>query len=309
MTQCTARLLFPLMLLLSLNATAVPGATADDASNDVRSNEPSRNTAAGPSALGSVTSGQFDSAVGWNALSANTDGSYNTAFGAAVLRANTDGSYNTGVGAGALTQNTGQDNTAIGFSALAYNLGGSLNTAMGKNALASNNAGNRNTAVGYGALFLGAASDNTAVGYNALYGNLHGSNNIAVGFEAGNNVTGSDNIHIGNAGLEGDHSTIRIGTDGKQTAAYIAGINGTPITGSAVYISSSGQLGVLASSAGVRFDEVAPLLMKEVRRQSQMIAAQGALIASQAKRLELMRQQLVEIRKITTGIQDGKPHQ
>jgi len=41
---------------------------------------------------------------------------------------------------------------------------------------------------------------------------------------------------------------IRIGTENTQTAAYIAGISGAQVTGAAVYVTSSGRLGVQASS-------------------------------------------------------------
>ncbi len=39
---------------------------------------------------------------------------------------------------------------------------------------------------------------------------------------------------------------IRIGAAGSQTATYIAGIANTQVTGSAVYVTSAGQLGVLS---------------------------------------------------------------
>jgi len=71
---------------------------------------------------------------------------------------------------------------------------------------------------------------------------------VALGNSAGYNVTGSFNIEIGSAGESADHNVIRIGTPGTQTAAYIAGISTTHLTGAAVYVNSSGQLGVLASS-------------------------------------------------------------
>jgi hypothetical protein len=43
-----------------------------------------------------------------------------------------------------------------------------------------------------------------------------------------------------------ESGTIRIGA--AQTVTYIAGISGTPVTGSAVIVSSTGQLGVTVSS-------------------------------------------------------------
>ena len=41
---------------------------------------------------------------------------------------------------------------------------------------------------------------------------------------------------------------IRIGTKGTHKGAYIVGIESTTVTGSAVYVTAAGELGVLASS-------------------------------------------------------------
>jgi len=92
-------------------------------------------------------------------------------------------------------------------------------------------------------------------GFSALDANTTGNGNIALGSLAGASLTtGSNNIDIGNAGLAGESSTIRLGTIGTQTATFIAGISGVPIGGGVpVAINSSGQLGVRASSA--RFKE------------------------------------------------------
>ena len=90
-----------------------------------------------------------------------------------------------------------------------------------------------------------------------------------MGDSAGANLTtGSDNIDIGNNGVAGEGNTIRIGTSGTQTATFIAGIRGTPITGAvAVGVNSSGQLGVRPSSA--RFKEA----IKPIGRASEAILA------------------------------------
>src|SRR5207244_3716758 len=67
-------------------------------------------------------------------------------------------------------------------------------------------------------------------------------------------TTGDNNIDIANGGVAGESNTIRIGTQGTQTATFIAGIRGVPITGgTAVGVNSNGQLGQRASSA--RFKE------------------------------------------------------
>jgi len=72
-----------------------------------------------------------------------------------------------------------------------------------------------------------------------------------LGYAGGFNLTtGSNNIDIGNLGVAGDSATIRIGTQGTQTATFIAGISGATASGGvAVYVNSSGQLGTLTSSA------------------------------------------------------------
>jgi hypothetical protein len=59
---------------------------------------------------------------------------------------------------------------------------------------------------------------------SALWNNSTGGNNIALGFYSGINLTaGNNNIDIGNAGVAGEANTIRIGTQGTQTATYLVG--------------------------------------------------------------------------------------
>jgi hypothetical protein len=144
----------------------------------------------------------------------------------------------------------GIENTASGVNALYSNTNGNGNTAEGVNSLESNSTGSNNTASGLEALHANTLGHgNTAVGANALHSNTTGSNNIGVGSSAGLHVTtGNNNIHLGSAGAAGDSGKIRIGTQGTQTATYIAGISGTHVTGAAVYVTSTGQLGVQASS-------------------------------------------------------------
>jgi hypothetical protein len=98
-------------------------------------------------------------------------------------------------------------------------------------------------------------NSNTAAGMEALFDNSTGGNNIAVGFRAGFNLTtGSDNIDIGNNGVAGDSGTIRIGTQGTHTKAFVGGIFGSMVTGDAVVVSNSGQLGIVVSSARYKRD-------------------------------------------------------
>src|SRR5206468_5315661 len=94
-------------------------------------------------------------------------------------------------------------------------------------------------------------NNNTAVGQNALLITRSGSFNIALGSNAGSNLTsGSDNIDIFDRGVAGEANTIRIGSQGTQTATYIAGISGTTVpTGVPVVVDSSGHIGTTTSSA------------------------------------------------------------
>ena len=230
------------------------------------------NTAVGAGALLLNTTGDGNTANGALALLQNTEGRGNTAVGGQALFSNTAGQGNTAVGARALLNNTtpGMEdesslNTAIGLDALGSNTTGGFNTAVGGGtnggpagdaALGSNTTGRNNTAVGgaggsnNGALgFNTTGSGNTAIGQGALNSNTTGKFNIAVGLQAGSNLTtGDSNIDIGNNGVADESNTIRIGTSGEQTAAFIAGISGTAVVGDTVVVDANGQLGTMMSS-------------------------------------------------------------
>src|SRR5437660_668152 len=219
---------------------------------------PNANTAEGTGALNNLNTnnGGGNTAIGDFALQALTAGSNNTAVGAEALFGNT-GEFNTAVGANALQNNTSADfNTAVGDFALLSNTSGGGNTAIGASALQNNTTGSANTATGVRPLANNTASGNTAQGNTALNKNTTGSNNTALGFLAGQNLTtGSNNIDIGAnvPGVAGEANTIRIGKQGTQKSTFIAGIFGTPVTGSTVVVNSTGKLGVVSSSA--RFKE------------------------------------------------------
>jgi hypothetical protein len=183
----------------------------------------------------------------------NDTGSFNTAIGFKALFSNTTGDDNTATGAGALLSSVGAQNTANGSQALLSDTTGSENTADGFQALSATTTGASNTGIGRQALVSNTTGDdNTAIGRDALVGNTTGSHNIAVGIGAGLSLTtGDNNIDIGNAGGGGEANTIRIGN--SQTGTFIAGITGVPVTGTAVVVSSFGQLGVAPSSQ--RFKE------------------------------------------------------
>jgi hypothetical protein len=268
-------------------------------------------------------------------MQSNTTGSNNSAYGTNALSANTTGNYNVSSGFESLFVNsTGDYNTASGYQALYFNSTGYRNEASGAWALQFNTTGHDNTASGQGAL-------------NSL---TTGAYNIGLGENAGYNVTtGNSNIEIGTEGITADNRTIRIGDPATHLATYIAGISGAKVTGAAVYVTSSGQLGVLASSEryktaiasmgpsseklqqlrpvtfhlktdrqrttqygliaeevakvypelvirddagkieGVRYEELAPMLLNEVQQQQREIAAQGARLRDIERQLAGMK--------------------
>ncbi len=326
------------------------------------------NTASGYQALYSNTTGSDNTAVGDAALYSNLAGIQNTASGSYALWLNTSGNYNTAAGKNALGSNTsGSNNTADGLNALLHNTSGGSNTAAGENALfgapitafnPDGATGSNNTGVGTNALYLySTGSNNTALGDAALYSNTTGSGNIAVGYESGMNLTtGSDSIEIGNVGAAGDNKVIKIGTEGTQKKAYIAGIfSNTAVSGLAVVIGSNGELGAVSSSErfktdiepmganterlhqlrpitfhykadpqgtlrygliaeevakvypelvvrdqkgridGVRYDELAPMLLNEVQKQQRINAAQADQNNAQAAKIASLEHQLAGI--------------
>ncbi len=209
-------------------------------------------TANGAYALASNTTGSLNTAIGTNAMFSNTSGYANTAAGVAALYNNTTGAANTATGVGALYYNTtGVTNTATGQWALYSNTTGGDNTATGINALYYNTSGFMNTATGTGSLGSNTTGlGNTATGESALESNTSGGFNIAMGVSAGGNLTtGSNNIDIGNPGVAGESSAIRIGQG--QTSTFIAGIRDVTLANSLpVVIDPNGQLGTTTSLTG-----------------------------------------------------------
>ena len=293
-----------------------------------------------------------NTAMGSNALlniNLSESACHNTASGQDALYSDTSGSYNTATGFSSLYLNTtGDNNTAAGYQSLYYNSTGSNNTASGYQALNANTTGSNNTAVGAGALNSGTT----------------GNNNIAVGYEAGYNLkTGINNIEIGNQGLAADYNMIKIGVEGLQAKTFIAGIYETSVSGNAVMVNSSGQLGVVVSSErfktdivpmgsrsaklqalrpvefhlktdphgavqygliaeevvkvypelvirdrtgridGVRYDELAPMLLNEMQEQQRVVAAQSAMIAAQDQRAAAQDTKVAQLQEQLAGIQ------
>ena len=115
---------------------------------------------------------------------------------------------------------------------------------------------------------------NVAMGVNALHQNSTGSSNLALGTGAGYSLTtGSNNIDIANTGVAGDAGTIRIGTQGTHTAAFLAGVSGVTIPGptKTVVVNAGGQLGTAPPGTAAS--------LSQVRRQQAQIDQLKAEVA------------------------------
>jgi len=147
-------------------------------------------------------------------------------------------------------------NVFLGFDCATSLVSGTFNVAIGDAAFASciSNC-NQNTAIGDSALeSLGNNQDNnTAIGCNSLKNLISGSDNSALGSDSGLSYNGAEsfNIVIGNAGVNGESGVTRIGTNGNQTACFIAGIDGVNVGSVArVVTEASDQLGTATITAG-----------------------------------------------------------
>lgn len=301
--------------------TALPGLNTADGENALFSITTGvANTAIGFYSLFSNTDGTFNTAIGAATLVFNVgdqttgEGIENTAVGTAALLLNSTGASNTAVGSFALeTNNTGRDNTAVGRQALLSNANGSGNTANGHQALLSNIDGNSNTAFGRVALtnhttgsFNTAIGNqalqadttgtrNTAVGSVALGVNTAGNDNTAVGRHAGDVITGSGNVCIGE-GVAGEA--------GVDNSTYIRNVNMTE----------------QAPDAGVAFVTVRlsdnrighqPTMMRNASSELQKtlgelksrVARQEAIINQQQKAMEAL---VAQVQKVSAQIELNK---
>jgi hypothetical protein len=184
-------------------------------------------------------------------------GTNNTFIGTSSGNFTLSNTDNTGVGYNTFHALTSANtSTAVGSGALAAATSGGANTAVGKGALASVTTTGSNSALGYNSLNLCTGGNNSAMGNLSLSALVGGSYNSCMGDSAGINYTGSEssNICINSPGTLGESNVMRIGSGtgtGTQqlNAAFISGITGITVTGAAVLVSTSDQLGVAVSSS------------------------------------------------------------
>jgi hypothetical protein len=213
-----------------------------------------------------LSSGSISISGGTLALPATTSSpaaGYMTIGGTNFLSAPPGSNTYVGLGAGLIQSGISSTeplrNTAFGFQALsALTAHNSItdNTAVGYEAgHALTTANVKSTALGSSAMAAATGNSCTALGYSALAGANTGSNNTIIGATAGSNYVNAEasNILINSPGTASESNVCRIGSGtgtGTQqlNAAFISGIQTIGITGTAVLVSSSDQLGVAVSS-------------------------------------------------------------
>ena len=143
-----------------------------------------RNTLYGFDTGTAITTADRTTAVGYHALKTVSTNNNNSAFGDSSLR-----------------ETTGQRNNAFGNSAGIEVTSGSDNCFFGSESGAYCGSSTRNTGVGNDSLYRvglgGEGNRNTGVGYKALYDVRAGDENTSLGYQAGDNINGSNNIVIG----------------------------------------------------------------------------------------------------------------
>lgn len=159
------------------------------------------------------------------------------------------GSVSVGIGAGPVG---GLWNTYLGNGAGGQQPASNVvsnNTFVGKLAGGGATSGFNNSFFGANAGSGTTGTGNTFLGYAAGSGVTTGSSNTIIGSFAGavyGPLTGSQNVYLGVSinPPPNESNTIRIGLNGSQSAAYLAGVyGGSTSSGVPVYVDANGRLG------------------------------------------------------------------
>ena len=275
------------------------------------------NTASGGQALYYNTTGSYNTASGQYALLSNTTGTFNTASGFEALYSNRTGSENTAAGSGAIYYNiNGHYNTAAGFGALYYNRYGRSNTAAGYWAL-KNTSGNTNIAVGYqaglnlttgdnnidigsqgvaaesGVIRIGTITDTTS-SQNATYIAGIYNTSVAGGLEVVVNSNGQLGTVSSSERFKTDIESMDVNTAKLQQLRPVTFHYKTDSQGVLRYGLIAEEVAKVYPELvvrdkhgridGVRYDELAPMLLNEVQKQEKKIDAQEKVNANRPPR-------------------------
>jgi hypothetical protein len=282
------------------------------------------NDSSGTLALVSNTTGTKNAAVGYEALYSNTTGGGNNAQGYQAMFSNTTGSNNSGIGSGALySSTTGIGNNAVGLTALVGLTTGNRNTAVGNNAGLNLGTGSYNTYIGWGvngSTGVSVPSENyvTRIGVTYHDNTVAGSPTTYISGIASVPVTGGAPVYVtttGQLGING--SSERFKTDITALGASTDKLSQLRPVSFHVKSDPTGsvQYGLIAEEVdkvypelvmrdgdgkiiGVRYDELAPMLLNEVQKQRVMIEAlrvQAQRSETQAADIGALQHQVAEL--------------
>jgi hypothetical protein len=266
--------------------------------------EGSYNTASGANALYSDTIGSNNSASGYEALYLNTTGGSNTASGYQALHNNSDGSYNTASGHLALYSNTsGTYNIGIGFHGGYFVTKGSNNIDIGSPGVAGDS----------GMIRIGTISSSNVSTQSATY--IAGISGTTV---SGAYVCVSINGQLGtNATSCGTPSSRRYKEDIQPMADLSERLlKLRPVTFRYKKPDAEGhksiQYGLIAEEVAdvlpelvvfnkdgqpdaVMYQVLTPMLLNEMQKQQQTIAAQNAKIGQLQQQFATLQAALVKL--------------
>lgn len=286
------------------------------------------NTASGYAALGSNKSGSNNTASGYDALQSNVSGSNNTASGYGALGSNSTGTYNTASGYEALYGDTGGvQNTAVGADTLLDNKNGEFNTAVGVGALKKSANGKYNVGLGWDAgSALTGGSNNVEIGSPGVAADSGviriGTITNTTSTQSAAYIAGIYGVKTGTAGMavvidsSGQLGTVSSSIRYKEDIQSLANegerlLKLRPVSFRYKKADALGekpiQYGLIAEEVakvypelvvrnratgridGVRYDELAPILLKQVQRQTTDIRD--------------LRQQIAELKAINQATQ------
>lgn len=304
-------------------------------------------TASGYDALLSNTTGFSNTAAGYEALRSNTVGTNNTAIGVSALYFNGGGIHNTASGVQALFANThGNQNTASGFDALFSNKTGNNNSGFGYETLFHATTGTNNVALGWEAGFnLTTGSNNIDIGNQGAAGESGiirigtqepsplQTNTYIAGIYNNSSVTGLP-VVIDSTGQLGVEAT---SSERFKTAIAPMGSNSSKLNQLRPVIfqykadpQATQRYGLIAEEVakvypelvirsksgtidGIRYDELAPMLLNEMQQQNKQTTAKIDAQAAQIRVLERqelatrteqlrVQQQIVELKALNNEL-------
>jgi hypothetical protein len=285
--------------------------TASGARALINNTTGSNNTASGYSSLTMSTTGIDNTASGAQALYSNRAGSENTADGFNALYSN-QGGANTATGFQALDRNTyGNHNTAAGYGAIFANTSGNDNTGLGYLALFSNTTGLNNIALGANAGYAVTGSNNIDIGSTGSAGESGviriGGPSQSAAYMSGissTQITGSAVYVAANGQLGVLASSERYKTEITSMAGSTEKLHELRPVSFHLKSDPKGavQYGLIAEEVakiypelvirdeagtiqGVRYDELAPMLLSEMQKQERKIDAQAAQISELKQQL------------------------